>query len=77
MPRRHCLVLALVLCAVAPLAEASAYRAVCPADPGHAPSGELTAARVTVAKVDDDQDRLYEGAVWKDGALYLLSLIHI
>ncbi|MBD9470979.1 SMP-30/gluconolactonase/LRE family protein [Pseudoxanthomonas sp. PXM01] len=76
MPRRHRLVLALVLCAAAPLADASAHRTVCPADPGHAPSGELTAARVTVAKVDDDQDRLYEGAVWKDGALYLSDFVH-
>jgi len=76
MPRRHRLALALVLCAATPLAHASAYRSVCPADPGHAPSGELTAARVAVAKVDDDQDRLYEGAVWKDGALYLSDFVH-
>ena len=69
MPRRHRLALALLLCGAAPLAQASAYRSVCPADPGHAPSGELTATRVAAAAVDDDQDRLYEGAVWKDGAL--------
>lgn len=76
MPRRHRLALALFLCATAPLAHASAYRSVCPAEPGHAPSGELTATRVAVAKVDDDQDRLYEGAVWKDGALYLSDFVH-
>ena len=76
MPRRHRLALALVLCGAAPLAYASAHRSVCPADPGHAPSGELTAARVAAAKVDDDEDRLYEGAVWKDGALYLSDFVH-
>ncbi|MBD9480426.1 SMP-30/gluconolactonase/LRE family protein [Pseudoxanthomonas sp. PXM02] len=76
MLRRHRLVLALLLCSAASLAEASAYRSVCPADPGHAPSGELTATRVAVAKVDDEQDRLYEGAVWKDGALYLSDFVH-
>jgi gluconolactonase len=76
MPRRHRLVFALLLCGAAPLAHASAYRSVCPADPGHAPSGELTATRVAVAKVDDDQDRLYEGAVWKDDALYLSDFVH-
>jgi gluconolactonase len=76
MPRRHRLALALFLCGAAPLAHASAYRSVCPADPGHAPSGELTATRVAVAKADDDQDRLYEGAVWKDGALYLSDFVH-
>ena len=46
------------------------------ADPGGAPSGELTATRVAAAAVDDDQDRLYEGAVWKDGALYLSDFVH-
>jgi gluconolactonase len=76
MPRRHRLVLALVLCGAAPLAHASAHRSVCPADPGRAPSGELTATRVAVATADDDQDRLYEGAVWKDGALYLSDFVH-
>ena len=76
MPRRHRLALALLLCGAAPLAQASAYRSVCPADPGHAPSGELTATRVAAATVDDDQDRLYEGAVWKDGALYLSDFVH-
>ena len=76
MPRRHRLALALVLCGAAPLAHASAFRSVCPADPGHAPSGELTAARVAAAKVEDDEDRLYEGAVWKDGALYLSDFVH-
>ena len=76
MPRRHRLALALFLCGAAPLAHASAYRSVCPADPGQAPSGELTATRVAVATVDDDQDRLYEGAVWKDGALYLSDFVH-
>jgi len=76
MPRRHRLALALFLCGAAPLAHASAYRSVCPADPGQAPTGELTATRVAAAKVDDDQDRLYEGAVWKDGALYLSDFVH-
>ena len=76
MPRCHRLVLALFLCGAAPLAHASAYRSVCPADPGHAPTGELTATRIAAAKVDDDQDRLYEGAVWKDGALYLSDFVH-
>ena len=76
MPRRHRLALALLLCGAAPLAQASAYRSVCPTDPGHAPSGELTATRVAAATVDDDQDRLYEGAVWKDGALYLSDFVH-
>ena len=55
MPRRHRLALALLLCGAAPLAQASAYRSVCPADPGHAPSGELTATRVAAATVDDDR----------------------
>lgn len=76
MPRATRLALASFLCIAAPLAHASAYRSVCPADPGHAPSGDLTATRVAVAKVDDQQDRLYEGAVWKDGALYLSDFVH-
>ena len=76
MSRLHRLALALFLCGAAPLAHASAYRSVCPADPGQAPTGELTATRVAAAKVDDDQDRLYEGAVWKDGALYLSDFVH-
>jgi gluconolactonase len=76
MPRRHRLALALFLCGAAPFAHASAYRSVCPADPGQAPTGELTATRVAAATVDDDQDRLYEGAVWKDGALYLSDFVH-
>ena len=76
MPRRHRLALALALCGALPLAHASAYRSVCPAEPGQAPSGELTATRVAAAKVDDDQDRLYEGAVWKEGALYLSDFVH-
>lgn len=76
MPRHHRLIAALLLCGAAPFAQASAYRAICPADAGHAPSGELTATRVAAAKVDDDQDRLYEGAVWKDGALYLSDFVH-
>ena len=76
MPRRHRLALALLLCGIAPLAHASAYRSVCPADPGRPPSGDLTATRVAAAKVDDDQDRLYEGAVWKEGALYLSDFVH-
>ena len=49
---------------------------MCSADPGRAPSGTLTATRVSAAAVDDDQDRLYEGAVWKDGALYLSDFVH-
>ncbi|HEV7272229.1 SMP-30/gluconolactonase/LRE family protein [Pseudoxanthomonas sp.] len=76
MPRRHRLALALLLCGIAPLAHASAYRSVCPADPGRPPSGDLTATRVAAAKVDDDQDRLYEGAVWKEGSLYLSDFVH-
>ncbi len=76
MPHRHRLAFALLLCAAAPLAQASAYRSVCPVEPGDAPAGELTATRVAVAKPDDDQDRLYEGAVWKDGALYLSDFVH-
>ena len=76
MLRRHRLALALLLCGAAPLAQASAYRSVCSADPGRAPSGTLTATRVSAAAVDDDQDRLYEGAVWKDGALYLSDFVH-
>ena len=50
MPRRHRLALALFLCGAAPLAHASAYRSVCPADPGQAPTGELTATRVAAAR---------------------------
>lgn len=76
MPRPLRLAIALLLCGTAPLVHASASRAACPADPGHAPSGELTAQRVAAAKADDDQDRLYEGAVWKDGALYLSDFVH-
>jgi len=73
---RHRLVLALLACCAVPLAQASAQRAVCPADPGHAPSGDLTATRVAVAQAGDDEDRLYEGPVWRDGALYLSDFVH-
>jgi gluconolactonase len=76
MPCRYRFAFALLLCAAARLAQASAYGSVCPAEPGHAPSGDLTATRVAVAKPGDDQDRLYEGAVWKDGALYLSDFVH-
>ena len=76
MPLHSRLAIALLLCGAAPLVHASAHRSVCPADPGRAPSGDMTATRVAAAVVDDDQDRLYEGAVWKDGALYLSDFVH-
>ena len=76
MPRAHRLAVALLLCVAAPLAHASAFRSECPAQPGEAPAGELTATRIAVAKVDDGEERLYEGAVWKDGALYLSDFVH-
>lgn len=41
----------------------------CQANPGVAPSGELTAERLYVAN-RFDKNSLYEGPVWKDGALY-------
>lgn len=48
-----------------PVAQAFA----CPADPGTAPSGELTATRIPAAD-GDGAGGLYEGPVWTGGALY-------
>ena len=76
MPRYRRLALALLASFAAPLAHASAHASVCPADPGHAPTGDLTATRVSAARVDDSEDRLYEGPVWRDGALYLSDFVH-
>jgi gluconolactonase len=76
MLRHHRLFLVLLALCASPLAQASAWRQACPADPGTAPSGELAATRVDAARVDDDQGRLYEGPVWKDGALYLSDFVH-
>ncbi|WP_347329692.1 SMP-30/gluconolactonase/LRE family protein [Marinimicrobium locisalis] len=42
----------------------------CPASPGTAPSGELTAERVPGSSIEREQAGLYEGPVWIDGALY-------
>lgn len=76
MLRHQCLSLALLALCASPMAHASAWQKVCPADPGIAPSGELVAQRVEAARVDDDQDRLYEGPVWRDDALYLSDFVH-
>ena len=76
MPRCRRLALALLASFAAPLAHASAHASVCPADPGRAPTGDLTATRVSAARVDDSEDRLYEGPVWRDGALYLSDFVH-
>lgn len=75
MPLRPArLVLALGLYCVS--THAAARHPACPADAGHAPRGELTAARVAVAAPGDDLTRLYEGPVWRDGALYLSDFVH-
>ena len=29
-----------------------------------------------LARVDDSEERLYEGPVWRDGALYLSDFVH-
>jgi gluconolactonase len=42
----------------------------CPAEPGSAPTGVLTAQRIAVTEASDDLPRLYEGPVWHDGSLY-------
>lgn len=72
----HRLTLALLALCAAGAAQASGRHGVCPADPGTAPRGELTAARVAVATPVDALDRLYEGPVWRDGALYLSDFVH-
>lgn len=57
--------------AVAPAtaAPASTGHASCPADAGTAPSGALSATRIAAAD-GDGAGGLYEGPVWRDGALY-------
>ena len=57
--------------AVAPAtaAPASMGHASCPADAGTAPSGALSATRIAAAD-GDGAGGLYEGPVWRDGALY-------
>ncbi|KRA45293.1 SMP-30/gluconolactonase/LRE family protein [Pseudoxanthomonas sp. Root630] len=72
----HRLTLALLALCSAPAVHASAQHVACPTDPGVAPRGELTAARVAAATPGDAQDRLYEGPVWRDGALYLSDFVH-
>ena len=42
----------------------------CPANPGQAPSGELTAERIESANSMSEEAGLYEGPVWLNGALY-------
>ncbi|KAF1720475.1 SMP-30/gluconolactonase/LRE family protein [Pseudoxanthomonas wuyuanensis] len=42
----------------------------CPAEPGTAPSGTLSARRIAVTEAKDDLPRLYEGPVWHEGSLY-------
>lgn len=72
----HRLTLALLALCGTITANASAQHAACPAEPGIAPRGELTATRVAIATPGDAQDRLYEGPVWRDGALYLSDFVH-
>ncbi|PPJ41100.1 MULTISPECIES: SMP-30/gluconolactonase/LRE family protein [unclassified Pseudoxanthomonas] len=72
----HRLTLALLVLCGTTATNASAQHAACPADPGIAPRGELTATRVAIATPGDAQDRLYEGPVWRDGALYLSDFVH-
>ena len=42
----------------------------CPANPGKAPSGDLTATRIETANSRRTEPGLYEGPVWLNGALY-------
>lgn len=42
----------------------------CPSQPGEAPSGNVIAERIAAADSTRDEDGLYEGPVWLDGALY-------
>lgn len=42
----------------------------CPASPGTAPSGSLTAERIPGSASKREEDGLYEGPVWIDGSLY-------
>lgn len=42
----------------------------CPASPGTAPSGQLTAERIPGSASKREQAGLYEGPVWIDGSLY-------
>ncbi|SDQ27821.1 gluconolactonase [Pseudoxanthomonas sp. CF385] len=72
----HRLTLALLALCAAGAAQASGQHAACPADPGTAPGGELKAVRVAAATPGDTLDRLYEGPVWRDGALYLSDFVH-
>lgn len=65
--------LIVVLCLPAAAATATS---TCQSFPGTAPKGELTAARVVIATPNDALDRLYEGPVWRDGALYLSDFVH-
>ena len=65
--------LLVVLCF--PTAAATAA-GTCQGFPGTAPKGELTATRVANATLGDALNRLYEGPVWRDGALYLSDFVH-
>lgn len=65
--------LLVVLCFPAAAATAAG---TCQGFPGIAPKGELTATRVAIATAGDALDRLYEGPVWRDGALYLSDFVH-
>lgn len=47
----------------------------CPAVPGTAPSGRLTAQRIAATQPTDDRPRLYEGPVWRDGSLYYSDFV--
>ncbi|WP_368563381.1 SMP-30/gluconolactonase/LRE family protein [Pseudoxanthomonas sp. UTMC 1351] len=47
----------------------------CPADPGTAPNGEMTAQRISAAQPADDKPRLYEGPVWREGSLYYSDFV--
>ncbi|MGM8225750.1 SMP-30/gluconolactonase/LRE family protein [Cellvibrio sp. ARAG 10.3] len=42
----------------------------CPANPGKAPAGDLTATRIETADSRRSEPGLYEGPVWLNGALY-------
>lgn len=47
----------------------------CPANPGTAPAGALTATLVAGSEATDALPRLYEGPVWIDGALYFSDFV--
>ena len=58
---------------VAPDQSVATWR--CPANPGTAPRGVLTAQRIAATQPADDALRLYEGPVWHEGSLYFSDFL--